>query len=310
MADLKRIQQLDLNLLKIFEGLYQQQNMTRAAEVLNLSPSAVSHAISRLREVLGDALFTRQGKKMMPTPACVRIAPVLLDSLAQLRVSLQMFSHFEPLTTQQCFTVAIHHSIEPHVMPHLFRAIQRQAPLAKLDCVQLNREQITRQLTSGRVDVVIDIARPLGLPLHHQAMIDDEYVVLMANDHPLMGCLNQEAYIQAQHIGVSSRPSGPFLEDISFLQDGINRDIRARCQSFQTAVRLVQVSELLLTLPASVARDYSSLRLAIQPLPITLKCIATHLYWHENSHEDASLSWFRDLVFTLGIDAWDLTTAR
>ncbi len=307
MADLKRIQQLDLNLLKIFEGLYQQQNMTRAAEVLSLSPSAVSHAISRLREVLGDALFTRQGKKMMPTPACVRIAPVLLASLAQLRLSLQMFSHFEPLTTQQSFTVAIHHSIEPHVMPHLFRALQHQAPLARLDCVQLNRQQITRQLTSGRVDVVIDIALPVGLPLHHQAMINDEYVVLLANDHSLVGCLDKESYTQAQHIGVSSRPSGPFLEDISFLQEGVNRDIRARCQSFQTAVRLVQVSKMLLTLPASVASDYNRPGLAIETLPIPLNCIETHLYWHENSHEDASLSWFRELIFKLDLGARDFT---
>jgi len=301
MADSKRIQQLDLNLLKVFECLYQQQNMTRTAEVLSLSPSAVSHAIGRLREVLGDALFTRQGKKMMPTPACVRFAPVLLDSLTQLRLSLQLFSHFEPSTTTQCFRVAVHHAIESQMMPRLFRVLLRQAPQARLECVQLDRQQITRQLASGSVDVAIDIALPVSLPLRHQSIIDDEYAVLMAEDHPLVGCLNSQAYIQAQHIGVSNRSSGPVLEDISFQKQGINRDIRARCQNFQTAIRFAQCSELLLTLPVSVAREFSTPGLTLETLPVSLSCISTHLYWHEHSQEDASLSWFREQIIKLDL---------
>ncbi len=303
MADSKRIQQLDLNLLKVFECLYQQQNMTRTAEVLNLSPSAVSHAISRLRDVLGDALFSRQGKKMMPTPACARFAPVLLDSLAQLRLSLQLFSHFEPSTTGQCFTVAIHHAIESQFMPRLFRALQSQAPQARLNCVQLERQQLIPQLASGRADVAVDIALPVSLPLRHQAIIDDEYAVLMASDHPLVGRLDQKAYTQAQHIGVSTRPSGPVLEDIGFQQLGINRDIRSRCQNFETAARLVQSSELLLTLPLAIARDCNAHGLVLEPLPVSLNCISTHLYWHERSDEDASLSWFRKLIYNLELGA-------
>ena len=94
MPDIKHIQQLDLNLLKVFQALYQEQNMTRAADVLHLTPSAVSHAMKRLRETLGDPLFKRSQNKMMPTPACQRMAPLIIDNLARLQQILQQVSLF------------------------------------------------------------------------------------------------------------------------------------------------------------------------------------------------------------------------
>ena len=82
MIEAKKVQQLDFNLLKVFECLYQERNMSVAAKLLFISPSAVSHAIKRLRLVLNDELFTRQGQLMQPTPACQRMAPQLLDTEA------------------------------------------------------------------------------------------------------------------------------------------------------------------------------------------------------------------------------------
>ena len=80
MTDNKRIHQLDLNLLKVFKTLYAEQNMTRTADLLHLTPSAVSHAVKRLRFALGDELFVRSQNKMVPTPACQRIAPAIIEN--------------------------------------------------------------------------------------------------------------------------------------------------------------------------------------------------------------------------------------
>ncbi|WP_231730988.1 LysR family transcriptional regulator [Lacimicrobium alkaliphilum] len=96
-------QQLDLNLLKIFEALYQERNMSRAAQRLHLTPSAVSHAIKRLRNQLADPLFSRQGNMMQPTALCESLAPALINNLDQLRQILQLSEQFSPETAVNYF---------------------------------------------------------------------------------------------------------------------------------------------------------------------------------------------------------------
>src|ERR1700740_640123 len=94
---------MDLNLLRVFEAVFQEANLTRAGDTLSLTPSAVSHAVRRLREVFGDPLFVRQGMSMVPTPACQRHAPALLDHLARMRQLMQQWGHFEPGDSRQAF---------------------------------------------------------------------------------------------------------------------------------------------------------------------------------------------------------------
>ena len=156
----KALKKLDLNLLKIFETMFLEQNMSRTAESLFLTPSAVSHAMRRLREALDDPLFERQGNKMVPTSACIRIAPQVLESLNALRKSLQQFSFFDPTTSEQQFTLAIHDALEPLYAPELFQKLSETSSTLGLSCIKLERQQLQRQLSSGQADLAID-----GLPM-------------------------------------------------------------------------------------------------------------------------------------------------
>ena len=103
---------LDLNLLKVFEAAWRERHLGRAAHSLHLTPSAVSHALRRLREHLGDPLFVRDGRRMLPTPACQRLAPPLLESLSQLREALQNLERFEPAHSRQTFLLGMPYAIE------------------------------------------------------------------------------------------------------------------------------------------------------------------------------------------------------
>ena len=116
--------QLDLNLLKVFEAAYREQHLGRAAQSLHLTPSAVSHALRRLRAQLGDPLFVRDGRRMLPTPACQRLAPPLLETLAQLRQWLQQLQHFDPAQARQAFHVGMPYAIEAMLLPAI------RAPIA------------------------------------------------------------------------------------------------------------------------------------------------------------------------------------
>jgi DNA-binding transcriptional LysR family regulator len=293
MATLKTIAQLDLNLLKVLEVLYHQRNMTRAAEQLNLTPSAVSHAVKRLRDALEDPLFERRGSQMRPTPLCRQVVPDVLDALNALRQSLQNLGSFEPETVSQRISLAVHEALEPIVFPTLFQHLHSRAPLLDIHSVKLDRQQLSMQLESGEVDFAIDVARPLASPVEHRLVSQTHFCVLSNKENQKHSALTLDQYQHGKHITVSNRATGKVIEDVAFAQLGFNRDVRVRCQNYQTARELIKSEPLLLTLPFSIARTLVDETLEIYELPFLVPPVDTHLYWHTNARGDALLDWVR-----------------
>ena len=291
MPAIKRISQLDLNLLKVLEALYQHQNMTKAAEQLNITPSAVSHAVKRLREVLEDPLFVRQGSGLVATPVCRRLVPDVLTLLGQLRQTLQSFGEFEPSTVRQTIRLAIHEALEPLFFPALLALFAREAPMMNFQSVKLSREMLASQLESGVVDYAIDVARPLSAPIEHECLAKSNFCVLGAKQFFQRKKMTKEFYGESRHLTVSNRPTGKVLEDFAFAQLGFNRDIAVRCQNYQTATAILLQQPLLLTLPESMAAVIKSDLLRVMKLPFPVPAVETHLYWHAQSQTDSVLHW-------------------
>lgn len=296
MSDSKRLQQLDLNLLKVFRALYEEQNMTTAAEVLSITPSAVSHAIARLRTGLGDPLFTRSRNKMVPTPACRRMAPLIIDNLSRLQQMLHDWGDFEPRSSKQHFRIGMHDAFEVSVVPQLSYYLRHQAPHTSFSSVKVSRANMQRDLANGHVDMVIDVAVPTPMSVHRQSLSESEFVVLMRHDHPLVGTLDQANYLASHHLSVSNRPSGMTAEDSFFFNLGLERKIDIRCQNYSAAVAVAKGSDQLLTVPRSLAAQLIDEKVAVCALPINIPTMTTNLYWHEQTNDDAALSWLRRAV--------------
>ena len=294
--DLNKIKQLDLNLLKVFECLYLERNMSSAAKILFISPSAVSHAVKRLRSALNDELFVRQGQTMQPTVLCQQLAPKLIETLNSLRQVLLTAGEFDLTKTTQTFNLAIHDALEPLVVPELHQTLMSQAPLASMTSVKIDRSDMARQLTTNQIDAAIDIALPIKLPIRHLVLSSDRFAVLLSREHQLGKKLSEQDYLKQKHLVVSSRAIGNVLEDFAFLQLGINRQIDMRCQNYLTAKSLLKSSNLLLTLPKIIANQLLDDDLQLLELPIDLPPVVTHLYWHQNTEQDAAQTWFRDKV--------------
>jgi DNA-binding transcriptional LysR family regulator len=304
MTDVTKVQQLDLNLLKVFESIYQEQNMSRAAEVLHITPSAVSHALKRLREYLGDPLFQRSNNRMLPTPACQRMAPQIIDNLTRLMQILQHWGEFQPHSSQHHFRLGIHYALEPSILPKLAKKLAEFAPNITFASVKVDRENLTRELGAGHIDMAFDVALPIKPPVLHTKLIDDEFCVMMRKGHPLEYHLTRSTYFNAKHIGVSNRPSGAGAEDILFQQQGLARQISIRCQNYYAAKTMLIESDFLLTVPYLLGRElmggtkYGDC-LSQVPMPVRLTNIETHLYWHKNTEHDEALSWFRQVLISL-----------
>lgn len=296
MVEANKIQQLDFNLLKVFECLYQERNMSLAAKLLFISPSAVSHAIKRLRLALNDELFVRQGQLMQPTPACQRMAPQLLDALEKLRQILQACGDFDLSRTSQTFKLAIPDALESLILPKISQVLMAEAPSAKLNSTKLVREDMQRKLSANQIDIAIDIALPHKTPIKHLKLSSDKFCVLHSKHHHLVEHITPDDYLLARHIAVSNRASGAVVEDYALLQQGINRSISVRCQSYQAAKELLKVSDHLLTVPSLIANKLLDNELVIKQLPYTIPPVSTHLYWHQNTDQDDALVWLRKKI--------------
>jgi DNA-binding transcriptional LysR family regulator len=293
----KKIHQLDLNLLKIFEIVYRERHLSRAAHSLALTPSAVSHALARLREHLNDELFVRDGRSMQPTATCLRMAPALLEQLAVLRQMLQQWGQFDPAETRQTFRLGMPDALEPLLLPALTRTLAERAPFAALASSPIDRKRMAGTLAAGQLDLVIDVALPVSEPLRHHPLLEDAFCILARTGHPFAQNISLESYLAAGHVAVSARSQGTVLEDVALLNLGLQRKITVRCQNYDTACRIARQSDCLLTMPARLARQIDTTRsLVLLALPFSLPPVQLHTYWHVNSDMDFANRWLRQLV--------------
>jgi len=297
MIDNKRIQQLDLNLLKVFKSLYEEQNMTRTAEALHITPSAVSHSVKRLRDALDDPLFRRAQNKMMPTPACQRMAPLVIDNLTRLQQILQQWGKFDPAISEHHFRIGMHHALEPSVLPPLSTVLAQHAPNVSYASVKVDRSNLDRQLGAGHIDIALDAAMPVKPPVLSQALWSSDFCVLMRHDHPLAGKLNKEDYLKASHINVSNRPTGMTMEDTFFQNQGLIRHSTIRCQNYFAAAEILKTSDQLLTITRTMSEQLLDSDLTVERSPFEISDFATYLYWHRNTDKDSAIQWLRKLIF-------------
>lgn len=299
MISSNRIQQLDLNLLKVFQALYQEQNMTRTADVLHLTPSAVSHAIKRLRHALGDQLFIRSQNKMVPTPACQRMAPSVIDTLSRLQQILQQWGDFEPLTSSHNFKLGMHDALEPSVLPQLISVLARRAPNVVLSSIKVDRSHLERELSSGHIDIALDISMSVRKPVRQHKIWSSGFCVVMRRDHPLRNSLNKKNYLDSQHIIVSNRPLGMTMEDTFFQQQGLQRKTSIRCQNYYAATKVLSSSNQLLTITSSMAEQLINDQHCTVDVPFDLPKFGTSVYWHENTEQDSALAWLRSILIEM-----------
>jgi len=300
---------LDLNLLRVFDEVMAERSLTRAARNLNLTQPAVSNALRRLRETLGDDLVQRSGQGMAPTPRARAIWPAVRQALEQLELSL-VPNEFVPAQAKTTFVLAMADATAAELMPGLVEILENEAPgvtirvvpLTTRDPRQLLDEQVCDLAVgffpSALADMTARSQSEAPLPFAHQRLYDGEYVCVMRKDHPLaLWQLTLDDYCAARHmlVSFSGRPYGFIDEALAGL--GRQRQIVLTVNQFFTAGRVVAHSNLLTVLP----RHFISVtgiadELALKPLPFDVPMVHVDALWHRRSQLRGSHQWLRQAV--------------
>lgn len=295
------IGRVDLNLYVVLEAIYKEGSITRAASRLNLTQPAVSHALARLREVYDDQLFVRSGNRMVPTPLVRAIIQPVRDALGQLQTTLASPQEFDPATNSKQVVLGMRGVVESVLLPELVAELEQQAPLMQVTSVRIPRRDMESELAAGRLDLAFDVLLPIGANIRHKVLLEDRFVVVSRKRHPLLkGGLDLEKYLALRHVVVSSRRSGPVVEDFELGRMGYHRNIGMRCQNYFVALSTVARSQMVLTVPENYAlRNQHYHDLKIWPIPVELRPVASYMYWHESVAEDPANLWLRQQVLQL-----------
>lgn len=310
------LSQLDLNLLRLFLRIYELKNLTHTAEELHLSQSAISHALNRLRQAVGDELFYREKGELHPTTYAKRLYPTIkhtFDNLEQIFQATHALSNEElSELAKQSFdklTIAMQDEIELIVFAKLFAKLNAELPTCHITSSRLKRQTLGQELKNGTLDFAIDVARAVEKDIHHQTLTNDDFVVAyylpnFEKNSKKSGeklVLDAQTYFEQAHITVSSRRLGDSLEDRLLSQAGKSRNVTIRCQHYATACQLLKESRLLLTLPSQLASVFipKSPEWQVSFLPFELPPIALHGYWHESQHGDPLHQWLRERIFAV-----------
>jgi DNA-binding transcriptional LysR family regulator len=295
---------LDLNLLRVFDAVMAEGNLTRAASVLALTQPAASHALKRLHEALDETLFVRTASGLKPTPRAEALWPRVRRSLATLQHALAPV-RFDPRADAVNYRVAMADATAALLAPWLVRAIESVRAAANLRVLPLTTRDPRSMLEQGTADLAVghfpDLIATLLTQedtLRHERLYDTRYVCVMRRDHPLANKkLTLDTFCAAHHLQVSFSGRPLSLIDRALANMGRRRRIVLTVNQFFTAGRVVTQSDLLTVLPLSfLAATGRPGELATRELPFDPGAVHVEMVWHLRRDDDPAHRWLREVL--------------
>jgi DNA-binding transcriptional LysR family regulator len=297
------LKEVDANLLVTLDALLVDASVTRAAERLGRSASAISHALAKLREIFADELFVRAGQKLVPTAKARELAPTVHVILAGMESLLRPNKPFDPSLSDRDFAIAAGEAGELVLVQPLRRRLQALAPSVRVGWMPPNREETIEALRSGRCHFAIDIAGPdVPAPdIRSVKLFDDKLITLGRKGHPFAARKPRPAaFAASEHVAVNSLPTIELLDQALQTRRLGPCDVISRVSSVMVGLLLVLNSDSLLTLPASLAAILKrQFGLAVITPPLGPIAFPLRLLWHSSYDRDECHQWVREEISML-----------
>jgi DNA-binding transcriptional LysR family regulator len=315
---------LDLNLLRVFDALYEERSVTRAGQRLGVTQSAVSHALHRLRELLADELFTRTTEGMTPTAKAREIGPRLNTALSSLHAALAD-TGFEPAKAENCFSIAADPYARFVLLPRVVALVRARAPSVELR-IKPGIAGMTDALDSGRLDLVIASFRRVPERFGVQDLFQERLVWTMRADHPyaaepltlerlsqvpqLVRVLaddedNAESDLPGAGRGLERRVIPDDDGALARAMAGMDheRPVRLTIADSVAAMAVVGESDLAALVTERMGRRFApQFKLALFEPPYESPTIPVSMVWHRGHGSNPAAEWLRDLFTEVGLE--------
>lgn len=294
-----QLTQIDLNLLVLLDALLETHSVKLAAQRMTLSPSAASHALNRLRQLLGDPILVRAGRQLVPSARAARLRGELrqvLDSVERLLGP----DHVEPRQLRRSFTLASNDYTEAVVVPVLSRHLAEVAPGVDLHS-RLGGAAQADLLRSGEADLYVGVLRAVTDDIVLEPLFSDGLVCVLRRGHPaLKQPWTVARFAALQHVLIAPRGEPRGVVDILLAQHGLERRVARVCSTFMAAPHLVAGADYVLTMSERMAGAFAAqLGLELRRPPLELPRFTIVQAWHRRVDADPAHRWLRGEVASL-----------
>ncbi len=289
---------VDLNLLVAFDALMETRSVTRAAEKLSIGQSAMSHNLSRLRTLLDDPLFHRQGNEMQPTARAFELEPVIGQLLETIAMEVLTPVTFDPQQYDGPVRIGLTDYAELVFAPVLFDVFREQAPQCQLSCRPVDRINYREALKNDHVDVVLGAVETEDPLFLMEDLYTERHVCLFdPASTGLKAPLTLDDYTHTPHalVTVDGQLSSPVDATLKALD--CDRQVVMGSQRFLTVRHLLSGRNLLCTVAELMAKlDMFNDHLAISPTPIAVSNFVIRQIWHKKNATSAKNLWIRQTI--------------
>jgi DNA-binding transcriptional LysR family regulator len=312
-----QIRKVDLNLFRVFDAVMQQRSVSRAAKALSVTPSAISHSLSRLRAAIDDDLFVPGVSGMQPTPCAVELASDIRKGLQNFHSAL-MTKPFVPARAIRTFRIAASDHVCILVLPRLIQRLAETAPNIDLRIFPLSRLDAVRQLEGDRLDLLIGWFGRLPDTLHRSSLYNEQEAMVVRAGHPLTKArITKQRLFQFPHVVVEVTGTEEHEQDGFMDDEGVSRRVwmerallefqnknvslvgrAAVCVPYFAAVApMLEMTDMVATLPRRLAvwlAERNSIVLLKLPYkPITFE---VEMVWHDRLAGDPGFRWIREAL--------------
>lgn len=292
------ITSVDLNLLPVLDALLRHRSVTLAARELGMSQSAVSTALGRMREALGDPLFVRTGRGMLPTPRASQLAEPVAAILDKVRDEVLSARGFVPTESERAFTLGLSDVGSYVLWPRIAAAVSQQAPSVRLRMRVMTQPQIASELESAEVDVALGAYPDLPSTLYQRRLFERKYVAMVRSDHPLaVKRLSLQAFARCPQAVVRLASGIQDRVDEALATQGLARMKVLDMPSYLMLPPLLATGDWMAVMPGQLADAFAQQgRFKSLKLPFELPSSVIRMHWHKRFHADASNVWLRGLI--------------
>ena len=291
-----RYRELDLNLLMSLDRLIRLRSVSRAADEMAVTQSAMSNMLARLRDYFDDPLLIQVGRQMEPTARALHLAEPISDIHVRIEATVRGQSEHDPSKSTRSFTMMVSDYSLVTVIPKLVQRVAQQAPQVKLNFTpQVIQPAI--QVEQGGADLVIAPGLYCSNDHPSEKLIVDPLVCVLDRDNPLVWSLDVESLAQAEHVMMQPPGDGESYSLTALTKAGITVDTAIRSYSFASLPGLVRGTNRIAVVQSQLARAMATGdRLVIVPVPVALEPLEQHLLWHKLRGPDPGIQWLRAQV--------------